>query len=82
MEMEDAAVKINQIQKGSIVVDLSVAVQSKKPNGLIKVIHENLLSSLQQKYDIQELQIHKGKHCTANNDCMNACPLLLITYNM
>ena len=52
--------KIIQLQKGSILVDVSVAVQTMAPDGLMQKIHERTLHSLQQKYNIQDLQITKG----------------------
>ena len=76
LTLEDVATNILEMRKGSTIVEFSVAIQTKFPDGALQAIQENLLHSIRQKYNIQDLQIKRGNHLLLYNllhNCMFAC---------
>ena len=63
MDAESVYVRINEVRPGSVKVDFVIAIQTKEtPNVALDNLLQNLSSSLQPKYDIQELTPSRGNN--------------------
>ena len=78
IEAENVVVNINGLHPGSIVMDITVAMQTKNPDDALEKLRILLPNILHPKYTIQDAKATGGK---LFNYCLNFMPLVIPNYS-